>query len=517
MDNENENENMLKQDTLQQPEDHEEQSALKTQDTSVATADDPEAETPYESDDPEAETPYESNDPEAETPYESNDPEAETPYESNDVTIPQGSEEPLSSVEEPEAVDDETATYTPQSQIVEANTVDSLPSNDVADKKHHSAQVVRADSVPAEEVPTIPIGSLQTIHALEPEVSVHSVASMRETSIHAPLVAQPAEYRRGLGEWVDIWRDGMRLKYVPLSLLPVLLGTALAWMQAVLRQHHLVQLNILHFVGIIIAVILMQVGANLINDYYDHQRGIDTSNALGPGGLIQQGFARPLNILIPGLVLLGLGTVIGLIFAIAGGILACLAVIVIALLGYFFSGSKWPLSSLGLSELIGFLAFGPLPVIVAYLIQTRGVYANSALLYSLPLGFLGAAVIYANNLRDYEGDKHANKKTLATLLGIVPGRIIYTLLLLASFAVIILCGVPHGTPHLILIALWTLPTLALAISGILRTKIAASFQDVLKQTLKMQIFLSIYLIIGLVATAILSLLPHLPAIKIPFL
>jgi len=513
MENENENENMLKQDTLQQPEDHEEQSALKTQDTSVATAD---------------------------------DPQAETPYESDDFTLPRGSEEPVSSVEasegpvssveEPEesedldAVDDETATYTPQSQIVEANTVDSpqsqiveantvdsLPSNAVADKKHHSAQVVRADSVPAEEVPTIPIGSLQTIHALEPEVSVHSVASMRETSIHAPLVAQPAEYRRGLGEWVDIWRDGMRLKYVPLSLLPVLLGTALAWMQAVIQQHHLAQLNILHLVGIIIAVILMQVGANLINDYYDHQRGIDTSNALGPGGLIQQGFARPLNILITGLVLLGLGTVIGLIFAIAGGILACLAVIVIALLGYFFSGSKWSLSSLGLSELIGFLAFGPLPVIVAYLIQTHGVYANSALIYSLPLGFLGAAVIYANNLRDYEGDKHANKKTLATLLGIVPGRIIYTLLLLAAFAVIIRYGVPHGAPHLILIALWTLPTLAVAISGILRTKIAASFQDVLKQTLKMQIFLSIYLIIGLVATAAFSFLPHLPVIKIPFL
>src|SRR5450432_754598 len=67
-----------------------------------------------------------------------------------------------------------------------------------------STRVVTADSVQAEEVPTIPIGSLETINALEPEVSVHSVASTRSVHMPAPLVVPSAEYRRSPGEWLQV-------------------------------------------------------------------------------------------------------------------------------------------------------------------------------------------------------------------------------------------------------------------------------------------------------------------------
>jgi 1,4-dihydroxy-2-naphthoate octaprenyltransferase len=385
-----------------------------------------------------------------------------------------------------------------------------------AASKRQSAQIVPADSVQAEEVPTVSIGDLQVLKGLEPEVSVHSVASMRAINLPTPLVAQPAEYRRGPGEWIEIWRDGMRLKYVALSLLPVLLGSVLAWEQTVSKHHFLGHLDIIRFIAVIVTVILMQVGANLINDYYDYKRGIDTSNPLGPGGLIQQGLIKPTRVLITGLTLLVAGTIIGLVFA--GGALAALIVVLLALGAYFFSATKWSLSSLGLSELMGFLAFGPLTVLLGYLMQTHGTYTTNVLLYSLPLGLLGAATVYANNLRDVEGDQHAGKRTLATLLGLRLSRFVYIILLLAAYAIIVRLGFPHGAPHLILISLWTLPILVVAVSGILRTEISAGFHDVMKQTLKLQTCFATLLIISLLVWKISSSLSlALPTIKLPFL
>ncbi|GCE19013.1 hypothetical protein [Dictyobacter kobayashii] len=127
-------------------------------------------------------------------------------------------------------------------------------------KKKPAAQIVTADKVQAEEVPTIPIGSIQTISTLEPEVSVHSVASMRAISMPAPLVVQPSEYRRGITEWLEIWRDGIRLNYLPLSLMPILLGTALAWTQSITPATPFGHLDIVHFVLALIAAAILQIG-----------------------------------------------------------------------------------------------------------------------------------------------------------------------------------------------------------------------------------------------------------------
>src|SRR5947207_8940929 len=67
---------------------------------------------------------------------------------------------------------------------------------------HMTIQVVAADSVQAEEVPTIPLGPLQKISELQPEISVQSVASTKSVRLPRPLVVQPAEYRRSFGEWL---------------------------------------------------------------------------------------------------------------------------------------------------------------------------------------------------------------------------------------------------------------------------------------------------------------------------
>ncbi len=398
-----------------------------------------------------------------------------------------------------------------------------ITSVEIADNKREmpakrviSTHIVTADSVLAEEVPTVPIGPLEIITALEPEVSVHSVAAMRAVNSPTPLVVQPSEYRRSSGEWLQIWRDGLRTYYLPLSIMPVLLGSILAWTQTFSPRTPLGRFHLTHFLVSLVVVVFIQLGAHLLNDYYDYQRGIDSSNTLGPGGLIQQGFAIPTRILAIGLGLLGIGVVVGLITALNGGPLAFLFGLLLVLCAYFYSAPPRPLSSLGLSELIAFLAFGPLITMSTYLVQSGGQLNSRVFFYSLPLGLLAAAVIWVNNIRDIEADTHASKLTLPSLLGLQRSRIGYLVLLLLPYLVILFLGFPHGSPHLILITFWTIPMLAMVILGAMRTNVLVGFNQVLHQTLNIMTTFTLLLAVALIISSVLPVLVHIPAHLLPF-
>src|SRR5205085_715906 len=68
----------------------------------------------------------------------------------------------------------------------------------------------------------------------------------------------------------------------------------------------------------------LQIGANLVNDYYDYIRNVDISNPLGPGDLIQQGLIKPSSVLGLGLIMLAISAIIGIVLAFTGGLLALL-------------------------------------------------------------------------------------------------------------------------------------------------------------------------------------------------
>lgn len=373
----------------------------------------------------------------------------------------------------------------------------------------NATKIVTAEAVQAEEVPTLPLGPMESISALEPEIAVRSVASTPVVSMPEPLVVQPSEYHRSAGEWVQIWKDGIRPAYLPLALMPVLLGSTLAWTRTITLKAPFGQFHLVYFIGTVLAVFLLQAGASLINDYYDYVHGVDTSNSLGPGGLIQQGLVKPTRVLGVGFSALILGAIIGLIIALRGGVPVVLFGLIGLLCAYFYSGTKRPLSSQALGELVGFIIFGPLITLGAYMVQT-GSIARDVLIYSIPLGLLAASIIHVNNMRDLESDAQSNKRTIAALLGVTWGRAWCLALVLAAYVIILMLGLPHGTPHLILIALWTLPGLAVVASGILRTDVSPGFHLVMEELLKLETGFTLLLVVALIATALIPVLPVLP-------
>jgi 1,4-dihydroxy-2-naphthoate polyprenyltransferase len=378
-------------------------------------------------------------------------------------------------------------------------------------------QVVMAESVQAEEVPTIPLESLQMVSELQPEVSVHSLGSSPAVITPVPLVAPPSEYHRSRWEWLLIWWDGIRPAYLPLSLLPVILGSVAAWTQSI---SHTSPHGIFHpfrFILTLAAVLLLQIGAQLINDYYDYSRGIDTGNSLGPGGLIQQGLINPVRALTYGLAAVAVGGLLGAILAISVGWLAFVFGLLGLLAAYLYSGPSRGLSSLALGELVSFCVFGPLLTLGAYLVQTQHL-DRMVFILSISLGFLATAFIQVNDMRDAESDAQAGKHTLASLLGLSLSRTLYILLLLGAYAPTVALGLPHHAPHLLLLVLWTLPGLVIVITGILRTASPASLNVIMRQTLTLEAFFTLLLVVALVVTAIVPVLtfPHLPSLKLPF-
>ena len=384
---------------------------------------------------------------------------------------------------------------------------DAIPSVSTA-KALSSSQIVAADAVQAEDVPTIALGPLQTLSALQPEISIHSVASTRAVSMPAPLVAQPLEYHRSLGEWLRVWWDGMRPTYLPLSIMPVVMGSVLAWTPGITLKTPFGHFHFLRFLATLIAVIVLQIGAQLVNDYYDYLKGIDTSNSLGPGGLIQQGLIKPARVLSFGLILLALGALLGALVAGSGGLLVYVFGLVGLLCAYFYSATSRALSSIGFGELISFFIFGPCITLGAYMVQT-GHVDRLVLLYSIPLGLLATAVIHVNNMRDIESDAQAGKHTLASLWGLRMSRAFYVVLLLGTYATIIALALPHHAPHLVLITLWTLPASAISVTGVLRTDAPAGLHLAMRQTLTIEAYFTLWLVIALFVSALWPLLPHL--------
>jgi 1,4-dihydroxy-2-naphthoate octaprenyltransferase len=117
----------------------------------------------------------------------------------------------------------------------------------------------------------------------------------------------------------------------------------------------------------------------------------------------------------------------------------------------------------GLGEIAVAIGFGPLMLLGAYVVQSRGALSWEPLVASLPVALLVALILYVNEIPDRRGDARAGKRTLPVRLSkptVIAG---YNLAAVAAY-VILVGGVLAGLlPIPVLLALLTIP-LALQVS-----------------------------------------------------
>jgi 1,4-dihydroxy-2-naphthoate octaprenyltransferase len=170
------------------------------------------------------------------------------------------------------------------------------------------------------------------------------------------------------------------------------------------------------FLLALIGSLFIQIGTNMINDYYDYVNGVDTPETLGPSQVIQRGLLTPEEMYWGGIVTFAIGSVCGLILvALCGWPILALGIASV-LAGYFYTARPLSLAYIALGETTVFIFMGPVIVVGAYYVQ-REVFALAPFLISLPIGCLVASILHANNIRDLKSDAERGKNTLATVIG----------------------------------------------------------------------------------------------------
>ena len=223
---------------------------------------------------------------------------------------------------------------------------------------------------------------------------------------------------------VQKWWDAIRPWSYTAAIVPVLLGAAVA--------AHEVTINWLLLVLALVGSIAIQGGTNLMNDYYDYKKGTDTPAVKGTGGALLRGDMTPEQIFRAGIIAFALGSAIGLYLVYTTGPFIFWLGLCSVAVGYFYTAGPFALAYVGLGELAVFIFMGPVMVLGSYYLQ-QPVIALPVIWAALPVSFVVAAILHANNLRDIDTDIINHKRTLATMLGRSGARIEFYVLVGGAF------------------------------------------------------------------------------------
>ncbi|HEY3107304.1 MAG TPA: 1,4-dihydroxy-2-naphthoate polyprenyltransferase [Chloroflexota bacterium] len=239
------------------------------------------------------------------------------------------------------------------------------------------------------------------------------------------MTGSVADRLSGAPRW-RLWLLAARPATLPAAVVPVLVGTAAALpAEGALPRP-------LAFLAALLCSLLIQVGTNFANDYFDFRKGADTAARLGPTRVSQAGLIAPSQVLTATLLAFGLAALVGLYLIAIGGWPILLVGALSILSGLAYTGGPYPLGYHGLGDLFVFVFFGLAAVVGSAYLQT-GRIEPVALGAAIPTGLLVTAILVVNNLRDADTDRAAGKMTLAARLGRRAARIQYGLLVLGAY------------------------------------------------------------------------------------
>lgn len=249
------------------------------------------------------------------------------------------------------------------------------------------------------------------------------------------------------------------------------------------------------FVLALVGALLLQIASNLVNEYVDFTRGTDATKVAGMGMVLSQGKLTAQQVLIAAIAATVLGAAIGLILVMQAGFTLLLIGLVGVASVVLYTAGPLPLSYLGLGEVTAFLCFGPLMTFGTYVAVTAS-SSVPAFLVGVPLGFTVAAILHANNMRDIEVDKAANKRTLAVRFGLQGAYVEFTILIYGAYvaaAALIAAGV---LPWTCLTVFFTLPEAVWLIRVTTRSKDPQSLHRSQGRTAQLHWYLGLALTAG---------------------
>ncbi len=253
-----------------------------------------------------------------------------------------------------------------------------------------------------------------------------------------------------------------RLPFLTATIVPVLLGIVIA------AEHG--SFDLASAALTVIGAAFVQLGLNVANDVFDTVQGADDANVTptqfsGGSRVIQYGLVSLRQMATLATAFYVAAGLIGLVLLVTRGSPALLVIGVVGFivsLGYTAPPLKFVYRGLG--EIAVAIGFGPLMLLGAYVVQTRGVLSWEPVAASIPIALLVALILYVNEIPDRRGDAHAGKRTLPVRFSprvIIAG---YNTAAVAAYVAVVIAVIAGVLPIPALLMLLTIP-LARRVSG----------------------------------------------------
>ncbi|MBD3331888.1 1,4-dihydroxy-2-naphthoate polyprenyltransferase [candidate division GN15 bacterium] len=250
---------------------------------------------------------------------------------------------------------------------------------------------------------------------------------------------------------IAVWVLAARPKTLWAAMAPVFMGTAMAAVDGTFQ--------LWAALAALAGAMLIQIGTNYANDYYDYTKGADEGERLGPLRVTQAGLVSPSAMRTATAIVFGAAFVIGIYLVVRGGWPIVVIGLLSILFGILYTAGPYPLGYNGLGEIFVLVFFGPVAVGGTYYVQALTIDAT-VLIAGLSPGLFSVAILAVNNLRDIDSDRRANKRTLAARFGRTFGRMEYVLaVVIGSLIPTALC-IAHKA------SIWVLLTLVVPLIAI---------------------------------------------------
>jgi len=208
---------------------------------------------------------------------------------------------------------------------------------------------------------------------------------------------------------ISAWLRVIRVRFLLASVIAVSVGLAITWW-------YTGNITIFDAILTMCGVLVLHASVDLLNDYWDFKRGIDTATKRtkmsGGSGVLPEGLLKPTQVYAAGIAFLIIGTIIGIYFVATDGIIIGI-ILAFAVISIYFYSTK--IIDWGLAEV--FVAIkGSMIVMGTYFVQTSQITEQSVL-GGIVIGVLSSLVLFITSFPDHDADKAKGRKTLVISIG----------------------------------------------------------------------------------------------------
>ncbi|MEO9276460.1 MAG: prenyltransferase [Nitrososphaera sp.] len=248
---------------------------------------------------------------------------------------------------------------------------------------------------------------------------------------------------------LSTWLRAVRIRFLLASVISVCIGLAINWWQTGTT-------NISFAILTMLGVICLHASVDLLNDYWDFKRQIDTDTKRtqfsGGTGVLPEGLLQPNQVYRVGVALLITGSIIGAFFIYERGI--TIAVILgFAIVSIYFYSTR--IVDSGLGEVFVTIK-GAMIVLGTYYVQSSQITIEP-IMASIVSGILSATVLFVNSFPDYDADKLHGRKTLVIILGKTKASAYVWIFPAIIYGIITVSAIINIFPTITLLTLVTIP------------------------------------------------------------